>query len=251
MLPDLTKVAAAQYGAVSLDCDGGCLNGIAMNVLVVGGSGFIGTALTQRLIGLEHDVTVLDKRVNPQLRDITIMADVRDRAAVGEASRGRDAIVNLAAEHRDDVRPVQLYHDVNVGGAENIAAAAAENGVKTIVFTSTVALYGLAQPGATETADIRPFNEYGASKAAAERVLNAWADGDPDRSLVTLRPAVVFGEGNRGNVFNLIDQVIKGRFLMVGSGKNRKSMAYLHNVVDFIAEGLSFGSGRHLFNFAD
>ena len=75
---------------------------------------------------------------------------------------------------------------------------------------------------------------------------------DPDnRSLTIIRPTVVFGEQNRGNVYNLLKQIASGRFLMVGSGRNKKSMAYVENVAAFLQYSLSFGPGEHLFNYID
>jgi nucleoside-diphosphate-sugar epimerase len=62
---------------------------------------------------------------------------------------------------------------------------------------------------------------------------------------------VVFGPGNRGNVFNLLDQIQRGRFLMVGSGKNRKSMAYVGNVSPFLVSWLRMPAGTRLLNYAD
>ena len=52
-------------------------------------------------------------------------------------------------------------------------------------------------------------------------------------SLIIVRPTVIFGEGNRGNVFNLFNQIASGKFVMVGKGENKKSMAYIGNVVAF------------------
>ena len=63
------------------------------------------------------------------------------------------------------------------------------------------------------------------------------------RSLVVVRPTVVFGEGNRGNVYQLIHQIISGRFVMVGSGKNRKSIAYVGNLSAFLVRVLGLGTG--------
>ena len=54
-----------------------------------------------------------------------------------------------------------------------------------------------------------------------------------DKSLIIVRPTVIFGEGNRGNVFNLLNQIASGKFFMVGKGENKKSMAYIHNIVAF------------------
>ena len=54
---------------------------------------------------------------------------------------------------------------------------------------------------------------------------------------------MVFGPGNRGNIYNLLAQVARGRNLVVGDGTNRKSMAYVQNVADFLAFALRFGPG--------
>jgi len=161
------------------------------------------------------------------------------------------AVVNLAAEHRDDVRPVDLYHTVNVRGAEQVCAAAREAGVKKIVFTSSVAVYGFQPKAVDESGPFEPFNEYGKTKLQAESVYRAWSEEYPARSLVIIRPTVVFGEGNRGNVFNLLQQIASGRFLMIGPGTNIKSMAYVGNIVEFIAHTLTLGPGVHVANYVD
>ena len=70
-------------------------------------------------------------------------------------------------------------------------------------------------------------------------------------SLVIVRPSVVFGEGNRGNVYNLARQVASGRFLMVGDGSNRKSMTYVGNIVEYLADALDSPAGTHTNNYAD
>jgi nucleoside-diphosphate-sugar epimerase len=220
-------------------------------VLVVGGSGFIGTRLSTRLLELGHDVTIFDKAPSALHASRLMVGDVRDEGALRAAADGVDCIVGLAAEHRDDVRPASLYQDVNVGGAANLVGAAAHADVRRIVFVSSVAVYGLAQPHATEAAPLRPANEYGRSKAAAERVHQRWAEAAADRSLLVLRPVVVFGEGNRGNVQLLAEQIRRGRFAMVGSGRNRKGMAYVGNLVEFIARHLHGAPGWRVLNYAD
>ena len=119
------------------------------------------------------------------------------------------------------------------------------------IFTSTVALYGLNAGIPNEESPVRPFNEYGKSKLQAEEVFRRWADYDPARSLVIVRPAVIFGEGNRGNVFNLLSQIASRHFIMVGKGANRKSMGYVENIADFLVHTLSMGPGIHVYNYAD
>ena len=71
------------------------------------------------------------------------------------------------------------------------------------------------------------------------------------RTLVIVRPTVIFGEGNRGNVYNFLKQLALGRFIMFGNGKNKKSMAYVENVAAFIEYSLSFNSGINIYNYVD
>ena len=160
-------------------------------------------------------------------------------------------IIHLAGEHRDDVRPLSLYEEVNVGGAENVVAAARLSGCKRIIFTSSVAVYPLNVPSPTENNEPKPFNPYGESKLKAEEVFRRWAQETPGATLVIVRLCVVFGEGNRGNVYNLLSQIHRQRFLMVGRGLNRKSMAYVGNVSRFLAGCLAYPPGTHLLNYAD
>ncbi len=62
---------------------------------------------------------------------------------------------------------------------------------------------------------------------------------------------MVFGEQNRGNVYNLLKQIASGMFVMVGHGENRKSMAYVENVAAFIEYSMSFKPGVHIYNYID
>jgi len=72
------------------------------------------------------------------------------------------------------------------------------------------ALYGLNAGIPNESFQTRPFNEYGKSKLQAEEAFWRWAEEDPARSLVIVRPAVILGEGNRGNVYNLLSSFYHG-----------------------------------------
>lgn len=215
-------------------------------VAVVGGSGFIG----KRLVGTLPAPLVIDRSVEVEGPN-SIRADVRDREALARALEGTEVVYLLAAEHADDVQPPSLYHEVNVGGAESVIAAARRHGISRIVFTSTVAIYGLDAPAAPEETEPAPFNEYGRSKWEAERRLEAWAAEDPSRGLVVVRPSVVFGEENRGNVHNLLRQLQAGRFLRVGRGRNRKSMAYVGNLARFLAGFVDAPPGVQVYNYAD
>lgn len=222
-----------------------------MKILITGGSGFIGSRLAALLTANGHDVLIYDKA--PPAGDAvrSIIGDVRDLEALTAAMKGASVVYNLAAEHRDDVRPLSLYQEVNVGGARNVVKAAERNGVDTIVFTSSVAVYGESSRPLDESAPHNFINEYGRTKSMAEIEHRSWADAAPVRRLVIVRPSVVFGPGNRGNVYNLLRQIALGRFVMVGSGVNHKSMAYVDNVAAFLVHMLEQPEGLAIYNYAD
>ena len=227
-------------------------DGEIMKCVVIGGSGFIGSRLIPELQSA-YDVVNMDKVKSALFGEMTHLMDVRNPDSFSNLLQGVDTVVLLAAEHRDDVTPVSLYHDVNVQGMRNVLAAMNQHGVRRIVFTSTVALYGLDTSAPPKECDqVDPFNEYGRSKWEAECVLQEWVAQGDGRSALVLRPSVIFGEGNRGNVFNLLKQIHSGKFLMIGDGRNQKSMAYIGNVVAFIRFMLETKwEGVEIFNYLD
>ena len=221
-------------------------------ITIVGGSGFIGTRFCAYLFNLGVDFRVVDKVRSHYFASNTYVVDIRDLTGLNDAVLKNSIIVNLAAEHRDDVTPLNLYDEVNVGGARNICEAAREKNIQKIIFTSSAAVYGFAKLGTDESGKINPFNDYGRTKWEAEQVYKEWQAEDPkNRTLVIIRPTVVFGERNRGNVFNLLKQIASSKFVMVGDGQNRKSMAYVENVAAFIEYSLSFKPGVHIYNYID
>ena len=218
-------------------------------ITVIGGSGFVGTYLCRQLELKQQDFEIIDLKMSKQFSKKCKLADVRDAETLRNTITG-DVVVNLAAVHRDDVRDGSDYQRTNVDGAENVALVCEEKGIDKIVFTSTVAVYGFAEPGTDESGAINPFNDYGRTKFEAEEKLRAWhANGD--KSLIIVRPTVIFGEGNRGNVFNLLNQIASGRFIMVGRGENKKSMAYIGNIVAFLEACIDTDRKYGVYNYVD
>ena len=267
-----------------------------MQITIIGGSGFVGTRLTKRLLDAGYTVKIADKRKSVTYPELWVRCDVRNSGSetnefpasltdeamapgadkiakesqpmhsLMEVLKGSDVVINLSAEHRDDVTPKSLYDEVNVQGSENICRAASELGIHRIIFTSSVAVYGFAPVGTDESGEIKYFNDYGRTKFLAEEKYREWLKTDALNSIVIIRPTVIFGEQNRGNVYNLLRQIAGGKFPMVGKGTNRKSMNYVENVAAFIQfcieneeklpcfendfDGTKAGK-QHLFNYCD
>jgi GlcNAc-P-P-Und epimerase len=220
------------------------------NNLIIGGSGFVGTFLIN-LIGQEKCINI-DKNPSNFYNNITKISDIRFPEQI-KFNKGFKTVVLLAAEHRDDVSPTSKYYDVNLVGTKNVLDKMDIAGIKNIIFTSSVAIYGLDKNNPNENHIKDPFNHYGKSKWQAEQIIREWYDKDSaGKSVTIIRPTVIFGERNRGNVYNLLKQISSGKFLMVGKGENKKSMAYVKNVVAFIKDRLEKeDSGYHIFNYAD
>jgi nucleoside-diphosphate-sugar epimerase len=223
-----------------------------MMINIIGGSGFIGTRLSTILNTKNVAFTIVDKVIGSSFPALTHNVDIRSLEDLRASIDLNAVVINLAAEHRDDVSPRSLYDEVNIEGARNICGVANEMAVDKIIFTSSVAVYGFAPPGINESGAIAPFNDYGRTKWEAEQVYRQWqAEDAQNRTLVIVRPTVVFGERNRGNVFNLLRQIASGKFVMVGDGLNRKSMAYVENVAAFLEYSLGFKPGVHIYNYID
>jgi len=216
--------------------------------LLIGGSGFVGTNIIQ-LLGKENCYNI-DIKSSILYNDITFIHDIREPL---DFNKKVDLVILLAAEHKDDVTPVSLYYDVNVNGTKNVLNYMDKYQIKNLIFFSSVAVYGLNLNNANEESKTIPFNHYGSSKLKAESEIKLWFNEDPiNKKINIIRPTVIFGQNNKGNVYNLIKQIVKGKMIQIGNGVNCKSIAYIENVssfVDFIINNAM--NGYTIYNYSD
>lgn len=204
-----------------------------MQICITGGSGFIGEHFYDALRAAGHELSILDRVAPPFVARGSryVEGDIRDLAAVRKAVRGADAVLHLAAAHHDFGVAPEEFASVNVRGAEVLCEAMTTEQVRHVCFYSSVAVYGNHAVPPDERTTPAPTSPYGQSKLAAEQALNAWQARQPGRSCLIMRPAVVFGARHYANMYTLIRQIDRGRFVPIGEGNNVKSMAYVENLV--------------------
>lgn len=210
--------------------------GAEMNILITGGTGFVGSTFCRLLSDEGHSCICFDlhEPSNALVKNSKvkfIQGDVRDIAALDQAMIGVDAVIHLAAAHHDFGIPEQTFHDVNVGGMTNVCDSMQRHGVKKLCFYSTVALYGKQGTPPTEETTPEPTTPYGATKFAAEKVCLQWCAADHTNQCLVMRPTVIFGPNSFANMYSLIRQIDSGKFLRVGKMTNIKSLAFVDNIV--------------------
>jgi nucleoside-diphosphate-sugar epimerase len=222
-----------------------------MKIIVIGGSGFLGKELL-KLLTVGNEIINYDIQEKSWNNTYTHKLDITDQENVLSSLNHANCIINLAAVHSDNVKDKNLYYEVNVNGAKNICKAAVKNNVQNQIFISSVAVYGHGL-NLSINSKLNPFNDYGKSKVEAEKVYLDWYKQDPkNRNLCIVRPTVIFGPENKGNVHNLIKQINEKKFLMIGNGNNKKSICYVKNISYFINKIIDTNfRGLKIYNYAD
>ena len=235
-----------------------------MRALVIGGAGFIGSNLVDRLIKDNHVVAVWDnlstgKRNNVNPRAHFINCDVTkgyDARKVLMDSFKPDVVFHLAALARVQPsieNPIE-YHNANVNGTLNILNLCVECGVKRFVFSSSSSVYGDVEEKdlpTTEECGLNPMSPYALHKLVGEQYCKLFSELY-DIETVCLRYSNVYGEGQPTegaycNVMGIFEQQKErgDKLTIVGDGKQRRDFVY---VGDVVSANIKVGTTKMKFN---
>ena len=207
--------------------------------VIFGGAGFIGTHLARHLLasGRFERIYIADIRPSPLAGQSGIVAsliDVRQPIAAGLVTEAPEWIFNFAAIHREPGHLAEEFFDTNLAGATNVCAFAEAVGCNNLYFTSSISVYGPTSGPTAESARICPNTPYGGSKYPAEVMHQGWQRQGAGRRLMIVRPGVVYGPGDPGNILRMIRAIKRGYFAFPGSKDIRKSYAYIYGLIDSI-----------------
>lgn len=209
-----------------------------MNMLVTGGTGFLGKALARRLIKEGHHVTIIgrNKQIGFQLEaeGITfIQANLNDQEAMIQACQHKDYVFHCGAKSS----PWGKYKDfyaANVIGTKNIIIGCKENDVKRLIYVSTPSIYSYYESRENIKEDSplpdKFMNDYARTKYLAEQEIDqAHRNGLP---VITIRPRAIFGPEDNAIIPRLIKANQKIGVPMIYEGSARIDITYVDNVVE-------------------
>jgi len=233
-------------------------------ILVTGGSGMIGRAIIARLVASKQCIVKsqvrdrLDARkkignsvdlamVEMLQADFTRVGDQEMRALTKDCH----FVIHAAGLVHSEAASYQEYEVINVRATQQLAEACLANGVHTLVFFSTSAIYGKGPfKNIGEAGPYSAKTPYAVSKLTSENYLQTLAGKIP--RIIILRPSLVFGEGDRGNMLSLIRQIKEEKYIHIGGGVTPKSLIYskdLANAVNLCLQKVP--PGYHVFNVAN
>lgn len=206
-----------------------------MKLLVTGGGGFLGQAISQRLVARGHDVVSYNRGTYPGLAALgvrQVQGDLASFSDVTAALRGVDAVFHVGAK-AGAWGSFNEYFDANVRGTWNVIAACRMNDVRTLVYTSTPSVtHRATRPVAGGNEANTPLAEgfkawYPSTKRVAEE--HVLAANGKELATVALRPRLIWGPGDNQLLPRLVQRAHAGRLRFVGDGSNRIDTTFIDN----------------------
>jgi nucleoside-diphosphate-sugar epimerase len=228
-----------------------------MNVLITGGTGFIGCRLALNLLRRGDAVKILgqennsvEKENSDRLRTegATVeVGSITDKNLIENLTGGIDVVFHLAAAQHEANLPDKHFHEVNVEGTRILVESCIQDQVKRFIHGSTIGVYGTVDGVIDEDTRLSPENVYEVSKLEAEKVVEAYSD----RIFTSIiRIPETYGPGDR-RLLKMFKSVSKGMFPLIGNGRNLHGLIYIDDLIDGLnrAASAEYKSGE-IFLFA-
>ena len=199
--------------------------------VIFGGCGFVGTHMQRLLREKYPNAKVYVADLLAEGTELSQKVDVRNPIEMQGEFGKNTLIFNFAAIHRTPGHPDNAYFETNIRGAENVCNFARKHGIENIVFTSSIAPYGAAEELKTEETLPTPNTPYGISKLVAERIHREWAAEGEGRKLSIVRPGIVFGTAENGNMTRLFKGLKSHTFAYAGRKDTIKACIYVKDLV--------------------
>lgn len=222
-------------------------------ILVIGGAGYVGTALTKRLIAIGHDVTVYDtywyKTVVPE--STQVVGDVRDLKSVREALRGQEIVIHLACISNDPSAELsrELTFAVNYHFFPELLAAVAEAGVSHFIYASSSSVYGVQPGSVTEDSECAPLTLYSKLKLECEKAMRCWRRGT---GWTILRPATVCGWSDRMRLDLVVNALtasaVRTSSVAIHGGAQMRASVHISDMVDAYIRAIEAGPKQQTYN---
>jgi len=231
-----------------------------VRLLVTGSAGFVGSHLVDRLLSEGNEVTGFDNFSTGQpefLMDARrsskfhpIHGDILNETTIAKAMQGMDLVFHLAAnaDVRFGIEHPQKDLEQNTIGTFRVLEAMRQAGVTRIVFASTGSIYG--EPDTFPTPENCPFpvqtSFYGASKLAAEGLIEAYTEGFGFQGHIFRFVSILGERYTHGHVFDFYKQLLDhpDRLDVLGNGKQRKSYLYIQDCLDAMLLAIRKSNGR-------
>jgi nucleoside-diphosphate-sugar epimerase len=219
-----------------------------MNIIITGGTGFIGSRLALKCASDGHRVKVLGLENTPaESYNKTLLEEngvavepvkVTDFEQLLVQMQDIDVVYHLAAAQHEMNIPDSVFWEVNVEGTKNILEASIAKQVKKVVHGSTIGVYGIVNGPVDEKTPCKPENIYGKTKYEGEQLALSYSEKIP---LTVVRIPEVYGPGDR-RLLKLFKMVKTGRFFMIGDGKNLHHLIYVDDLIEGLLESAQTGA---------